>query len=277
MSEVEVKESVVTIGSADGNATAPGQGAESGLLNLLTKSNPEKGIGEVIDRLVSEREVWEKSELASSNQKLYGLLQSCLALHNTMVGSDALAKSLRKGLSNYITQKNYPFRDSTSLMTKIVKCVFGVDRRRVHAYATALSAAKEKRIGVIELPRWLKEQGGVEEVRRESKASSNTVSARLAEGKVVLQADVLAVIQSDKLNAQFSTESLSEGVVLLATRGDDGSFSIRKVIQTDSVVKAAIASCSAMGKAMKKKQQVEADAKAAEAARLEAQKELKAA
>ncbi len=277
MSEVEVKESVVTIGSADGNANAPAQGTESGLLNLLTKSDPERSIGEVIDRLVSEREVWEKAELASSNQKLYGLLQSCLALHNTMVGSDSLAKALRKGLSNYITQKSYPFRDSTPLMTKIVKCVFGVDRRRVHAYATALLAAKEKRIGVIELPRWLKEQGGVEEVRRDSKSAGNTVKARVAEGKVVLQAEVLAVIQSDKLNAQYSTESLSEGVVLLATRGDDGSFSIRKVIQADSVVKAAIASCSAMGKTLKKKQQMEADAKAAEAARLEAQKELKAA
>jgi hypothetical protein len=66
-------------------------------------------------------------------------------------------------------------------------------------------------------------------------------------------------------------------VVLLATRGDDGSFSIRKVIQADSVVKAAIASCSALGKQLKKKQQLEADTRAAEAARLKAQKELKAA
>jgi hypothetical protein len=277
MSEVEVKESVVTIGSADGNATAPSQGAQSGLLNLLTKSNPEQGIGEVIDRLVGERELWERSELTGSNQKLYGLLQSCLALHNTMVGSDSLAKALRKGLSNYITQKNYPFRDSTPLMTKIVKCVFGVDRRRVHAYATALIAAKEKRVGVIELPRWLKEQGGVEEVRRDTKSVGNSLATRVSEGKVVLQAEVLAVIQSDKLNAQYSTESLSDGVILLATRGDDGSFSIRKVIQADSVVKAAIASCSSLGKQLKKKQQIEADAKAAEIARLNAQQDLKAA
>jgi hypothetical protein len=194
-----------------------------------------------------------------------------------MVGSDSLAKALRKGLSNYITQKNYPFRDSTPLMTKIVKCVFGVDRRRVHAYATALIAAKEKRVGVIELPRWLKEQGGVEEVRRDTKSVGNSLATRVSEGKVVLQAEVLAVIQSDKLNAQYSTESLSDGVILLATRGDDGSFSIRKVIQADSVVKAAIASCSSLGKQLKKKQQIEADAKAAEIARLNAQQDLKAA
>jgi hypothetical protein len=43
------------------------------------------------------------------------------------------------------------------------------------------------------------------------------------------------------------------------------------------VVKAAIASCSSLGKQAKKKQQIEADARAAEAARLAAQKELKVA
>jgi hypothetical protein len=42
-------------------------------------------------------------------------------------------------------------------------------------------------------------------------------------------------------------------------------------------VKAAIASCSSLGKQLKKKQQIEADAKAAEIARLNAQQDLKAA
>lgn len=277
MSEVETKEAVVTIGLSDGNTAAPYQGVDPGLMNNLMKGEPEKRIAEVIDGLVSDRKAWESSEYVNSNKRLYGLLQNCLILHNTMVGSDALAKALRKGLSNYITQKHYSFRDSTPLMTKIVKCVFGVDRRRVHSYATALIAAKEKRISVIELPNWLKEQGGVEEVRRGSKPSGNTQAARVADGKVVLQADVLAVVQSDKLNAQCSTESLSEGVVLLATRGDDGAFSIRRVITADSVVKAAIASCSAMGKTLKKKLQIEAEASAAEAARLDVQNALKAA
>lgn len=277
MSEVDTQQNVSSIGSSSGNATAPEMGANSGLVNLLTKSNPEKAIGDVIDQLVVDRETWEKTDLARSNERLYALLQNCYALHNTMVGSDALAKALRKGLSNYIEFRRYPFSDSTPLMTKIVKCVFGVDRRRVHSYATALLAAKERRIAVIELPRWLKDQGGVEEVRRTAKSGSTSMAKRVDDGKMVLQSEVLAVVQSDKLNAQFSTEKLQEGVVLLATRSDDGSFAIRKVIQADSVIKAAIASCSALGKQAKKKQQMEADAKAAEAARLAAQKELKVA
>ena len=275
MSEVTLEEKTVSIGISETSADAASADDSPSLVGLLTRGEPEKAIGQVIGRLISDREDWEKSELVRSNDKLYEILQSCYALHNTMVGSDALAKSLRKGLANYIESKNYVFTSSTPLMTKVVKCVFGVDRRRVHAYATALLAAKDSRVSVIEIIKWLRDQGGVEEVRRASKASANTVQARVLEGKVVLQAAVLAVIQSDKLNAQFSNEKLSEGVVLLATRADNGSFEIRRVIQTDSVVKAAIASCSAVGKTEKKKLELEAQARATEQARIEAQKQLK--
>jgi hypothetical protein len=275
MSEVILEEKTVSIGIGEASADAASADGSPSLVGLLTRGEPEKAIGQVINRLINDREDWEKSELVRSNDKLYEILQSCYALHNTMVGSDALAKSLRKGLANYIESKNYLFTNSTPLMTKVVKCVFGVDRRRVHAYATALLAAKDSRVSVIEITKWLRDQGGVEEVRRASKASTNTVQARVSEGKVVLQAAVLAVVQSDKLNAQFSNEKLSEGVVLLATRADNGSFEIRRVIQTDSVVKAAIASCSAVGKTEKKKLELEAQARATEQARIEAQKQLK--
>jgi len=63
-----------------------------------------------------------------------------------MSGTDFTAKALRKGLANYIQQKGYQFKESSPLITKIVKCVFGVDRRRVNAYSSAL------RVAIAELP-----------------------------------------------------------------------------------------------------------------------------
>ena len=84
-------------------------------------------------------------------------------------------------------------------------------------------------------------------------------------------------MHTDALNAQFSTENLGEGVVLLATRDDDGGFSIRRLIQTESVVKAAIAACAQLNASDKKRKEVEAEAAALEKARMEAQKNLKAA
>jgi hypothetical protein len=86
------------------NSDAPNKFATS-VGYLLTRSNPERAVGEAIDQLISERVHWENNELASSNETLYALLQHCYSLNNAMSGSDFTAKALRKGMSNYIQQK----------------------------------------------------------------------------------------------------------------------------------------------------------------------------
>ena len=47
--------------------------------NLLTGSNPERAIGDAIEKLVVQRKDWETNELAAANDGLYRLLQHCLA------------------------------------------------------------------------------------------------------------------------------------------------------------------------------------------------------
>jgi hypothetical protein len=254
-------------------------GSEPSMVSLLTGKDPERAIATVIDGLVAQREAWEAKEFSSSNERLYGLLATCYAMNNTMVGSDSTAKSLRKGLAAYIEQKKYPFKDSTPLIAKIVRCVFGVDRRRVNVYASALRIAREQEVGVLDLPRWLKSQGGVEEVKRAPNAAkkAKTLTERVKEGSFILSEPSLGKVHTDALNAQFSTENLGEGVVLLATRDDDGGFSIRRLIQTESVVKAAIAACANLNADEKKRKEMEAEAAALEKARMEAQQNLKAA
>ena len=143
------------------NSPAPNQFATS-IGNLLTRSNPERAIGDAIDHLVDQRLHWENHELASSNDALYALLQHCYSLNNAMSGSDGTAKALRKGLANYIQDKKYQFKESSPLIAKIVKCVFGVDRRRVNAYSSALRVAMAEKVAVMELPKFFKDQGGIE-------------------------------------------------------------------------------------------------------------------
>jgi hypothetical protein len=276
MSEVTEKPSVLV---SEKIGQAEPVGSEPSMVSLLTGKDPERAIATVMDRLVAERETWEAAEFATSNERLYGLLATCYTLNNTMVGSDATAKSLRKGLATYIEQKGYSFKDSTPLMTKIVRCIFGVDRRRVNVYAAALRIAKEQKIGVMELPRWLKAQGGVEEVKRAPNAAkkAKSLQERVKEGSFILSEPSLGKVHTDALNAQFSTENLGDGVVLLATRDDDGGFSIRRLIQTESVVKAAIAACANLNADEKKRKEIEAEAAALLKAQMEAQQNLKAA
>ena len=245
---------------------------------LLTRSNPERAVGEAIDQLISERQHWENHELANSNETLYALLQHCYSLNNAMSGSDFTAKALRKGLANYIQQKGYQFKESSPLITKIVKCVFGVNRRRVNAYSSALRVAIAERVAVMNLPKFFKDKGGIEEVRRQATTGkARTMKDKVELGRAVLESNVLAKIQSDTLNKNFSNDSLEEGVVLLATREDDGSFAIRRVVQSNAAVKSALAACASVGQDKEKAKQFEDEQRAIEAERLAVQAALKAA
>ena len=259
------------------NSPAPNQFATS-IGNLLTKSNPERAIGDAIDHLVDQRLHWENHELASSNDALYALLQHCYSLNNAMSGSDGTAKALRKGLANYIQDKKYQFKESSPLIAKIVKCVFGVDRRRVNAYSSALRVAMAEKVAVMELPKFFKDQGGIEEVRRKATTGkAKTMKDKIELGRAVLDSEALAFITSDSLNASFSNQSLEEGVVLLATREDDGSFAVRRVVQSNSAVKSALAACSSVGEEKEKAKQLQDENRAIEEERMAAQAALKAA
>jgi len=259
------------------NSPAPNQFATS-IGNLLTRSNPERAIGDAIDHLVDQRLHWENHELASSNDALYALLQHCYSLNNAMSGSDGTAKALRKGLANYIQDKKYQFKESSPLIAKIVKCVFGVDRRRVNAYSSALRVAMAEKVAVMELPKFFKDQGGIEEVRRKATTGkAKTMKDKVQLGRAVLDSEALAFITSDNLNASFSNQNLEEGVVLLATREDDGTFAIRRVVQSNSAVKSALAACSSVGEEKEKAKQLQDENRAIEEERMAAQAALKAA
>ena len=245
--------------------------------NLLTNRNPEKTVGEALDQLVAQREHWEKNELAEANDVLYALLQHCYSLNNAMSGTGVASKALKRGLANYIGVKGYTFTDTTPLITKIVKCVFGVNRKRVSAYASALKVAIAEGTLVMELPKFFKERGGIEEVRRTNTKRPKTMKERAALGRTVLNGDVLAKVASDTLNANFNSQSLEEGVVLLATREDDGSFAVRRVVQNKAVVNSALAAFATVGADQAKAEAIAKEQQAVEEQRAAARAALRAA
>jgi hypothetical protein len=274
MSETKVLESGI---KPLQNTQNQSNGYAESMVSLLTRSNPEKAVGEAIDHLIAKRTKWESNELSSANDALYGLLQHCYMLNNAMIGGDTMAKNLRKGLGNYITTKGYKFTDATPLITKVIRCVFGVDRRRVNAYASALRVAIAEKVSVMDLPKYLRDSGGIEEVRRKNGKPTKSMKDKVELGRAVLSSNAIVNIQSDTLNAAYSTSSTEEGVVLLATKEDDGSFAIRQVVQSGTAVKTALAACASVGAEKEKARQVEKDFQAIEDERAAAQAALKAA
>ena len=214
--------------------------ATSDLANKVSQ-NTQKEIGAVVDGLIAERKHWEANELTSSNKRKYQILQKCDVLFKSMAGVSSEKLALKRAFNKYCEERGYNFKDSTHLMAKVVTCVFGNEnRRRVSSYAKALRIANEKRIGSYDIPKFLTEAGGIEEVRRQSKEKPS-VKDKAKLGLPMMASPALGVVQSDALNAVFDEAAYDGAVLLISTREVDGSFQIKHLIQSGVLVTSALA------------------------------------
>jgi hypothetical protein len=88
-----------------------------------------------IELLKNEQEVWADNAFKNSNDLLYAILAKCYAKYEEMCEATENAKTLRTQLDDYMTLHNVAVNKKSHTLHKIVKCVFGADRRRVSATA----------------------------------------------------------------------------------------------------------------------------------------------
>lgn len=195
-----------------------------------------------IEQLVIEREVWESTVYRTSNDMLYGLLQKCYALYKRMEGMSAEAVSLRSNLADYINLKGIKCVKSSHTIVKIVKCVFGDDRRRASAYGIVLRAALADKIAVEAVPAYIRDKGGVEEIRLAKSPNVMTPKQKAAVAADAVKVDSMGVFASKGLGETFDAGKTGAAVVLIGTWQADGSVIVRTVVQNDTAVNAALAS-----------------------------------
>ena len=128
-------------------------------------------------------------------------------------------------------------------MTQIVNAVFGMqDRRTSSAYSIVLRHALSKSWGVLEIPAKIIEAGGIEAIRRNNSGKGKTQLDKVTAAKPALSGEVLASVKSEKLTALLNKAEYRDAVIFLATAEPSGEFNIRRLIQKESAVKAALAS-----------------------------------
>lgn len=207
------------------------------------KSAIAKATCQFFDELVVEREFWQDNAFRTSNDQLYGLMQKCYQFYSDLGAGTAQAAGMRDGLNSYIALKGYLFTKATHTLTKIVKCVFGVDRRRVSAYSIALRFALDNKIAVHDLPAFISDNGGVEQMRLAKSPTSMTPKQKAGIAQGAVMESNLAVADSKALGARLNdVGKVGTMVVLLGTWQADGSVVVRAVVESDGVVNAALAS-----------------------------------
>lgn len=230
-----------------------------------------------LNAMEQSRLSWETTELAASNKRKYAILQSAYSYYDVMKNDSN--KDVRKEHSDtlelFIKQRGYVFMPSTHDMTRVVKCVFGMDRRRVSAYSIALREALRQEITPDDLVTFIEENGGVEQIRLGgTKPLSANTRAEKVKGEVT-KAE-LGLFKLDPKLYGANAEWNDKQVVIVATYLPTGEFQANAVLKHDSAVNAALAGYYSQKEAKKRAEEKalrDQQKQEAQAAQEEAQKQ----
>ena len=227
---------------------------------------------EQLKSLESARISWETVELAQSNNRLYSILKQAYSFY--LVMKQDTDKEVRKAkleaMEAFIADKGYTnsFGATTHDMTRVVKCVFGVDRRRVSAYSIALREALRQEVSANDLIAFLQDNGGVEQIRMggtkplSAKKRAELVKAEVGEA-------ILNTVKFDAAVVSANADWVDKQVVFVATYLPTGEFEVNAVIRHDGAVNTALAAYYSS-----KQAKIRADLKADKDAEKELAKEL---
>lgn len=186
-----------------------------------------------LDGLVVQRKQWEATDYKKANEGLYSLLASCLDVFKSKFvnADDNNKKTLRGELSARLKADGVRVQRNTTTLTMFVRFVFGSDRKRAHGYTYVLKAAISHEVAVANLPSWIVEQGGIEEVRRQMIVSEEAKQrkADLANAQTQVKAGIEQAEVTPLAQVRLSGVS-GEYALLLAKPSPDGTVSIVGVI-----------------------------------------------
>ena len=195
----------------------------------------------VLSALSAQRENWEANAYRTSNAELYNILQQCYAVDWEMSHTLHLAKEMRDGIKEYAASIGYTFKDGTSVMNRIVRCVFGnITRSRISTYATVLKEAKKQMIAIDDIPSFIENGGGVQEIRLSKSLNFVSSKQKIERISQVAFNEVLAVAKSTSLSKLAKAEHVDEQCLLLATQQADGTFAINALVRGTGIVNASL-------------------------------------
>lgn len=210
-----------------------------------TKSNTVINAITALDGIAKDAKAWEQGAYKTSNEELYGILARCLDIYQQLKGREKSRINQRKELDDRLTAIGIKSRENTNLATKIVRYVFRTTNKRSLAYARVIMSADQHGKDALSLPKWVREEGGIEEVRR--KQNSEFTATELSQMYAAAAEKHLyaskALIAPFKGIAELKSSSESTSVFTLAlVRNDaDGKVSVVYGDNNQTLVKQMLA------------------------------------
>lgn len=214
--------------------------AATNAIVAATSLNASVEMRQRIEDLVIQREAFENTQLARTNQSLYSFIKESLALYRDLTEGDKL-KEKKLGLQDFINLKGYTFKASSPLSLKVIRCIFGdKDRRRISTYHTVLRVAISENWALDDVGTKITERGGVQEISvRKANALSQKDKAMTAQS--VLMNQSVASIDSQSLKSKHNIEFNEQQAVAVLTQNQDGTYSVHCIVHSATAVNAALA------------------------------------
>jgi hypothetical protein len=211
-----------------------------------------------LDVLNSKREQWEANAFKKANDELYDLLADCLAIYLDKFENGSLSdkKAFRLEVAQRLKADGIRVVKTSTTLTMLARYVFKSDRKRAQGYGYVIAAAVSHGIGAKDFPNWVRNAGGIEEIKRLMVTKPETIAKREAVATAtddIKGAMELAAVQP---LAHVDIDGLGTGefVILLAKPNPNGGSDVVATLTevNDALVKALVQRMA--------KQQVEAAA-----------------
>jgi hypothetical protein len=214
------------------------------VLNNKTKATSySKEVFDTLSAINQQREKWEVGVYKKSNDELYSILQSCYAVDWAIAHAEDGAAEMRKGITDYASKLGFSFKEGTPTMNKIVRCVFGnVKRSRISTYSLVLREAKRQKVAIDDIPQFIVNGGGVQEIRLSKSDTYKSPKQKAAVAQATAFADSIAVAKSSGLSKLADANFANTPCLLLATQHANGTFAIHSVVRSQSALTAALVS-----------------------------------
>jgi hypothetical protein len=200
-------------------------------------------VSDTLAFIASQREQWETGAYRRSNEELYSILQNCYAVDYAISTAEVGVADMRKAITDYAAHLGFSFKEGTPVINRIVRCVFGnVQRSRISTYSLVLREAKKQNVAIENIPQFIEQAGGVQEIRLSKSATYTSPKEKAELARSTAFTESLAVAKSSNLSKLADSALANTRCVLLATQLPDGSFAINSVVRSEGAIKAALVS-----------------------------------
>lgn len=193
--------------------------------NTTATAKPTKFIPLVkrFNEVIKLREAWEVGAYKASNDQLYEILASAYELYLHLVSQTN--PDDRKSFANLLKAKKVDYQSNTPMHTKVVRLVFATSRQRAYTYGRVLFAARKENIAPTNLPDWIRDNGGIEEVKVKSSGKLTYADKVKADAEYAsdLLAGAKAIMHVGKVTEQLKPDAEHNPIYSLAlVRCDNG-------------------------------------------------------